>query len=64
MLDLYKGVSKETKETIKGNLIKVGRKCYIVKFKNITRYMYSDCLRFDGGSKKYEVDIDTIEKIV
>lgn len=60
-IGLYKGVSKKTGKTIKGNLLKVGRRYYIVKFKSLTRYMRADYLWFDGGSDKYEVEKDSIE---
>ena len=60
---MFSGMSKTNKKTLKGYLVAIKTKAYIIKPKYLTKYMNADYIWLDGGAKKYEVDKSTIEML-
>ena len=60
---MFSGVSKTHKKTLKGYLIVIKTKAYIINPKYITRYINADYIWLEGGAEKHEVDKNTIEML-
>ena len=60
---MFSGVSKTNKKTLKGYLVVIKTKAYIIKPKYLTTYLCADYIWLKGGAEKCEVDKNTIEML-